>query len=135
MADIPERLRRQICARAEGRCEYCLMHEMFTFSPHEPDHIIAEKHGGETTFENLAWACFFCNRHKGSDISSIDPLNGHITPLFNPRKQQWRRHFRLNGPFIEPLTASGRATANLLQFNIQARIEDRRDLMTTGDYP
>jgi len=103
--------------------------------PHEPDHLIAEKHGGSTTFDNLAWACFFCNRHKGSDIASIDTQTGRIVELFNPRKQQWKRHFHLNGPRIDGITASGRATAALLQFNLQQRIGDRLNLITTGHYP
>ncbi len=135
MADVPERLRLQVRERAGGRCEYCLVHESHTFARYEPDHITSIKHGGQTTLENLAWACVFCNRHKGSDIASIDPLTGRGVLLFNPRTQHWRRHFRLNGPRIEPLTVSGRATARLRQFNITARIEDRRDLMSNGEYP
>ncbi|HEX7774563.1 MAG TPA: HNH endonuclease signature motif containing protein, partial [Pyrinomonadaceae bacterium] len=52
--------------------------------PHEPDHLIALKHGGQTTFENLALACFVCNRFKGSDIASIDAVTGELVGLFNP---------------------------------------------------
>lgn len=135
MSSIPERLRREVRERAQGRCEYCLMSADFSYLPHEPDHIIAEKHAGATSLENLAWACFLCNRHKGSDISSIDPETSRIVPLYNPRKQQWKRHFRLNGPRIEPLTASARATALLLHLNDQERIDDRRNLMARGIYP
>jgi 5-methylcytosine-specific restriction endonuclease McrA len=135
MSDIPEWMRRAVRERAQGRCEYCLLMEGREIFPHEPDHIIGVKHGGLATLENLAWSCSFCNRHKGSDIASIDPVTGRIAPFFHPRKQQWKRHFRLNGPRIEPLTASGRATAFLLQFNIQSRIDDRLDLMASGDYP
>jgi len=101
----------------------------------EADHIIAEKHRGKTTLENLAWACVICNRNKGPDISSIDPLHDTVVALFNPRKHQWKRHFRLNGPRIEPLTASGRATEFLLQFNIPERIEQRLALISNGRYP
>jgi 5-methylcytosine-specific restriction endonuclease McrA len=43
---IPERLRRQVQTRVQGRCEYCLIHEADMYYPHEPDHVIAEKHGG-----------------------------------------------------------------------------------------
>ena len=135
MTDVPERLRRQVRERAHGYCEYCLMPDTVANLPHEPDHLIAEKHGGSTTFDNLAWACFFCNRHKGSDIASIDTQTGRIVELFNPRKQQWKRHFHLNGPRIDGITASGRATAALLQFNLQQRIGDRLNLITTGHYP
>src|SRR5579885_2087602 len=59
---VPERLRRQVQERAQGRCEYCLIHENDMYYPHEPDHVIAEKHGGATSLENLAWSCFYCNR-------------------------------------------------------------------------
>src|SRR5579875_401523 len=44
---VPERLRRQVQERAQGRCEYCLIHEADMYYPHEPDHVIAEKHGGQ----------------------------------------------------------------------------------------
>jgi 5-methylcytosine-specific restriction endonuclease McrA len=135
MTTIPESLRRSVQERARGRCEYCLIHEDFLFAHHQPDHIIAEQHGGPTTLDNLAWSCTFCNRHKGSNIASVDPQTGKVVTLFNPRTQQWKRHFRLNGPRIEPLTANGRATVFLLQFNISSRIDDRLDLMSTGDYP
>lgn len=135
MSSIPERLRRYVRERAQGRCEYCGVSDEYVYLPHEPDHIIAEKHGGATTEENLGWACFLCNRHKGSDISSIDPDSGHLVPLYNPRKQHWKRHFRLNGPIIEPLTASGRATVFVLQLNSQKRLADRLNLMATGRYP
>jgi hypothetical protein len=54
--------------------------------------------------------------------------------LFNPRKQQWKRHFRFNGPRIEPLTANARVTVFLLQLNAQTRIHDRRSLMAAGHY-
>jgi 5-methylcytosine-specific restriction endonuclease McrA len=91
-ASIAVRLRRQVAERAQHRCEYCLIHEMDTFFPHEPDHVIAEKHGGPTSSENLAYSCFNCNRFKGSDLASVDPQTGKIVLLFNPREQKWKRH-------------------------------------------
>jgi hypothetical protein len=36
-----------------------------------PDHIIAEKHGGVTDADNLAYACVVCSTAKGSDLGSI----------------------------------------------------------------
>src|SRR5439155_7190530 len=44
-----------------GRCEYCRFPARLTRVPFQIDHIIAEKHGGRTTFENLALSWFFCN--------------------------------------------------------------------------
>jgi 5-methylcytosine-specific restriction endonuclease McrA len=66
---ISPKLRRDVRERADGCCEYCLLPEDQAFFPHEPDHIIAAKHGGETNAEDLALACFDCNRFKGSDIA------------------------------------------------------------------
>lgn len=135
MPRVPERLRRQVRERAQGRCEYCLIHEDDIMYPHEADHIVAEKHGGPTTLENLAWACGVCNRNKGSDLSSIDPTTGKGAFPFNPRTHQWKRHFRLNNGRIEGITAAGRATASLLQFNTAENIADRLRLIGMGRYP
>lgn len=134
-AHISELLRRQVAKRAQGCCEYCLLSETDTYLAFEIDHVIAEKNGGAATLENLAYSCFLCNHYKGSDLSSIDPLTGHIVPLYNPRTQQWRRHFRLNGAIIEPLTASGRATVRLLRLNDEMHVFDRELLIATGHYP
>jgi 5-methylcytosine-specific restriction endonuclease McrA len=68
---VPDSLRVQVRERAGARCEYCLIHEDDAFYPHQPDHIIAEKHGGATDADNLAWSCFLCNHYKGADIASI----------------------------------------------------------------
>lgn len=67
---VPVALRRLVSQRARGLCEYCLIDETDTFFGCEVEHIIAEKHGGTTTADNLAMACLFCNRFKGSDIAS-----------------------------------------------------------------
>jgi hypothetical protein len=102
--------------------------------PHEPDHIIAIKHGGPTTSDNLAYACFDCNRAKGSDIASIDPDTDALTALYSPRTQAWSEHFRFNGPVIEPLTACGRVTVRLLRMNLPVRVAIRASLMRAGHY-
>jgi hypothetical protein len=69
---ISNALRDLVRNRAGNRCEYCLLPEAFLV-PHEPDHVIASQHGGPTSSENLALACFDCNRRKGPNISSVDP--------------------------------------------------------------
>ena len=132
---IPERLCRQVRERAQGRCEYCLIHEEDMYYPHEPDHVIAEKHGGPTSFENLALSCFYCNRFKGSDLASIDSTSQKIVVLFHPRKQRWKRHFHLNGALIEGITSSGRATVALLHMNDPERVAYRLGLIEIGHYP
>ena len=92
---VPAALRRRVQERAAGCCEYCLLSEVDAYFSHEPDHIIADKHGGETTLENLAWSCFDCNRFKGSDIASKDPMTGTLVSLFNPRIDRWHEHFEV----------------------------------------
>ena len=59
---IPAELRRLVIARAASICEYCLVAEEDTFLRLEVDHVIGEKHRGPTTADNLACACFHCNR-------------------------------------------------------------------------
>lgn len=132
---VPASLRQQVRRRARGRCEYCLLAEEDAFFPHEPDHIIAEKHGGATTAENLCFSCFDCNRFKGSDIASLDPMTGDLVPLFNPRTDSWGGHFQVVGGRVHPLTAVGRATVTLLKLNLAARVEIRATLARTGRYP
>jgi len=50
-------LRAEVARRAGERCEYCLIHELEAGFPHQVDHIVSRKHGGESTSDNLAYAC------------------------------------------------------------------------------
>lgn len=77
---------------------------------------------------NLAFACFDCNRFKGSDIASVDPLTNEVVALFNPRTQIWSEHFRLEDGKIVSLTPAGRVTEKLLRFNLPNRVEVRKRL-------
>jgi len=129
---ISASLRRTISEQARGCCEYCLQPEFFAFSPHEIDHVIAEKHGGATIEDNLALACKLCNTFKGSDIASVDPLTNDITPLYHPRRDRWSEHFQLNDFELLPLTGRARTTIRLLQINRSDRCEERRLWMSSG---
>lgn len=129
---IPAEVRRLVRERARELCEYCLIPESAVFTPHEGDHIVAKKHGGETATNNLAFSCVLCNKHKGSDLASIDPATGDIVPLFHPRRNRWTEHFHILEGRIDPVTAIGRVTARLLQFNHPDRIEERELLLAAG---
>jgi hypothetical protein len=96
---------------------------------------VSEKHGGATTAENLANACAFCNRAKGSDIGSIVEGGGEYTRLFNPRSDQWDDHFSLQASRIVPRTTIGQVTAKLLGFNLPERLLEREALIRVGRYP
>ena len=132
---IPASLRRQVYERAGGRCEYCRLSEADAFFSHEADHIISEKHGGDTSADNLALSCFDCNRFKGSDIASTDQLTGTLVYLFNPRTQIWQEHFAVEEGLILPLTATGRVTEKILKLNLTERVEVRAELARRGLWP
>ena len=130
---ISPALRAVILERAQARCEYCQVPEESELTDYEVDHIIAEQHGGVTELENLAYACFECNRYKGPNLTSIDPHSNEVVLLFNPRTQQWRDHFTLqNDGVIVPCSAVGRATARLLHFDNALRRQQRADLIAAG---
>jgi HNH endonuclease len=131
---IDAELRAKVAHRAGFRCEYCLLHEQDAGFAHEVDHIIGRQHGGETADGNLAYACLICNRFKGPNLSSVDS-SGAIIPLFHPRLQRWADHFRLTGAVIQPLTATGEATANLLRLNAVERVVERSVLQRLNRYP
>jgi hypothetical protein len=128
-------LRQLVIERAQGRCEYCLIHQDFSIYTHEIDHIIAVKHGGQTLLENLALSCLPCNRHKGSDFATLDPNNGEIIRLFNPRLQVWDEHFTLKNAEIIGITDIGQATSRLLMFNTSSRMRSRKSLIDQSLYP
>ncbi len=128
-------LRRKVIARAGSRCEYCLIHQDDSISSHQVDHVIADKHGGLTSLENLALSCMTCNLRKSSDLASIDPESGVIVALFNPRTQNWQDHFEINGVSIDGVTAEGRTTAHFLQLNSPERLAERIELAAAGRFP
>jgi hypothetical protein len=132
---IPTTLRQGVVERAGERCEYCLYPQELSFLAFEVEHIVAEKHGGSTTLDNLALACPYCNRYKGSDLGSLDPETGQLTPFFNPRTQEWGDHFRLEEALIVPLTPEGRVTVAILQLNHSDRVRERQRLIQAGKYP
>lgn len=67
-------------------------------------------------------------------IATIDPINGEIVPLFNPRRQVWNEHFSVNDIQIEGITQIGRATVRLLKLNAPNRILQRQVLISQGQY-
>jgi hypothetical protein len=118
--------------RAHGRCEYCRTPlEFEEFTP-EIDHVIAEVHGGRTVVSNLAVSCLSCNRHKGTNLSGIDPLTRRHARLFHPRRHTWSYHFRWDGAALRGRTAIGRTTVRVLKINDRLRVMLREELMADG---
>lgn len=117
MARLSRTLELEVRRRAAGRCEYCLFPEFASELPFHIDHIVAEKHGGQSVSENLALACFSCNLRKGPNIAGLDPETGGLTPLFNPRADGWPEHFVWDGVRLRGRTPIGRTTTAVPDIN------------------
>jgi hypothetical protein len=132
---MDRKLRDQVWRRAASHCEYCRMPQEFAEPTHEIDHVIAEKHNGPTTLENLALACFHCNNHKGPNIAGVDPVTGEVTRLFHPRQDSWIEHFSWQGATLVGKTPVGRVTVQVLEINIRHRVIHRQALIEEGVFP
>jgi hypothetical protein len=132
---LSQELRREVADRAQHICEYCLISEQDTAFGCSVDHIISIKHGGSSSVENLAYACVFCNRYKGSDIGSILWDTQEFLRFFNPRKDHWGDHFQLNQAIIYPLTGIGSVTLQILGMNDPDRLQERQILTVQNQYP
>ncbi len=134
-SEVSPELRRLIAERAGLCCEYCRLHQDLAAHRHEPDHIVPVQHGGATVADNLALARLRCNRYKGPNVGSYDPLTGQLVPFFNPRTQRWREHFHLVGAIVEGITPEGRVTVRILRLNEEDRVAERRLLIQARLYP
>jgi hypothetical protein len=134
---LPTQLREFVRQRAKYLCEYCQTNERWQYVRFTIDHVVPLKAGGSDHPDNLALACFHCNRRKSNKQTSVDPLTNEDVPLFNPRIQRWTDHFHWsdNGLKIEATTAAGRATISLLEMN-RPRVSDiRRADVEAGRHP
>jgi hypothetical protein len=111
------------------------MPQRFDDTPFEIDHIIAIKHDGPTIARNLALSCYHDNSHKGPNIAGRDRKTHRLTPLFNPRRLEWGRHFRWDGAYLIGRTAIGRVTVVVLNINDPARVELRDALIEENLFP
>lgn len=125
---IDSLIRAAVAERATHCCEYCLLARVDYSWPFHVEHIIPRQHGGDDSLDNLAYACPRCNRYKGPNLTAIDPETGRITPLFNPRNQNWPDHFQLIEDYIQGITEAGRTTVRLLRMNAENRRDLRREL-------
>ena len=126
-------LQQMIWERAGHRCEYCQVPADTTLLPFQIDHIIAEKHGGLSTADNLALSCERCNSHKGPNIAGF--LDGVHVPLFSPRKDSWTDHFEWAGPLLIGKTSIGKVTIEVLAINLPYRIALRAALIDERIFP
>lgn len=90
--------------RAGDRCEYCRLQQQFSRLIHHVE------------------------LHKGPNLTGIDPQTQTIAPLFHPRRDHWAEHFVFDGLRIEGISATGRATVQVLAMNDTRRIEMREEI-------
>src|SRR3990172_12387569 len=128
-------LEQLVRSSANDSCEYCQVPQAFDPLAFQIDHIIAVQHSGETVEENLALACYACNRHKGPNIAGFDQVTKQIVPLFSPRQDVWTEHFAWQGPELIGLTPVGRVTVHVLAINLDFRVALRRALIHEGAFP
>jgi hypothetical protein len=137
VTSVSAALRAQIDEADRRRCCYCWTSEANSGIPMTIDHIHPISKGGETSFENVCFACRTCNEFKADHIQAVDPLSGNTVVLFNPRAQIWSEHFRwsADGAHIEGVTTVGRATALALRMNNPTIIAARSRWVGSGWHP
>lgn len=98
--------------RAHGRCEYCQCSVAYATESFDVEHIIPISRGGNSEFDNLAFACSGCNGHKYNKIRGFDPSDQTEVELYHPRRQRWRDHFGWDITYTQVvgLSTCGRAT-------------------------
>ncbi len=64
-------MKAQVRARAQGLCEYCHAAEQWQYVEFTVDHVLPVSKGGSDLVDNLALACFYCNRRKLSSVKTF----------------------------------------------------------------
>ncbi|MBI3245851.1 MAG: HNH endonuclease [Deltaproteobacteria bacterium] len=134
---ISATLQQQVRQRALFLCEYCHASEQWQYVRFTVDHVVPLALGGDQSLDNLALACFHCNRRKADSLVALDPHSLEQTPLFSPRQHRWSDHFAwsADGLRILGLTATGRATVAALALNRERIIGIRAADQIAGRHP
>ena len=130
---MDQALRKLVRGRARHRCEYCGLAQADSPVALHVEHITPRQHGGGDDPANLALACNHCNQHKGPNLTGL--LDGKLYPLFNPRKQNWNRHFRWEQTTLVGKTKTGIVTVQVLNMNNASRLMLREFLLFAGRFP
>ena len=137
MTDKDTTLRKRLVDQAGNRCGYCRAHQQYIYETLHIEHIEPRARGGSNAEENLWLACSLCNRAKSDQTHARDSVTGRRVRLFNPRRQQWKRHFQWSedGTEIMGRTVCGRATVEALQMNCDLAVLVRMNWVKVGWYP
>jgi hypothetical protein len=134
---ISEQLRAKVQAQAKNRCGYCLSSQKYVLGTLVIEHFIPIAKGGTDDEENLWLACSLCNTFKGVQTHATDPLTRRRARLFNPRRQEWARHFAWteDGTQVIGRTVCGRATVVALRLNNPIAVNVREAWVAVGWHP
>jgi 5-methylcytosine-specific restriction endonuclease McrA len=134
---VSRRMQAQIRRRANALCEYCHTAEQWQYVPFTVDHIVPLARGGSNRLDNLALACFHCNRRKSAHTRALDPESHEIVPLFHPRHHAWADHFIWSGDGarIVGLTPIGNATIVALELNRERALAIRAADLAVDRHP
>jgi 5-methylcytosine-specific restriction endonuclease McrA len=135
MSKISEKLKNKIRQQAKNRCGYCLLPQSLNPTILEIEHLLATANSGTDAEENLWLACRLCNGYKGVQTTAIDPQTNQSIALFNPRTQDWNKHFKWNEEKIIGKTACGRATIQALKLNNEIILPVRKKWILAGWFP
>lgn len=128
MSKIGLKLQEKIRLQAKNRCGYCLLPQSLNPTVLEIEHIQPTAKGGTDDEENLWLACRECNSHKAAKAHGFDKKTKRRIKLFNPRKQNWERHFKFSEDKTEIIgkTVCGRATVEALSLNNETLVAVRK---------
>lgn len=134
---IPDNIQAQVRQRSGCLCEYCYASELWQYVKFTVDHVVPVTQGGTDDLENLALACFHCNRRKTNRLTAIAPQTSQEVLLFNPRRDRWQDHFiwSADGLLIVGLTDIGQATLEALAINRERVIAIRAADQEIGRHP
>jgi HNH endonuclease len=134
---ISETIQEQVRQRAKYLCEFCHADERWQYVKFTVDHLVPLSLGGNDHPDNLALACFHCNRRKTNKLVAIDLQTETEVSLFNPRQDNWQDHFiwSVDSLMIIGLTAIGRATVSALLLNRDRVIPIRAADLEIGRHP
>lgn len=134
---IPAAVQQRIRERANYLCEYCHTSEHFQAVRFTIDHVLPKAVEVDDAAENLALACFHCNRRKSDIQSATDSETGQTVPLFNPRLHNWSEHFiwSADGLHIVPVTRIGQVTSSLLELNRERILRIRAADLSVDRHP
>jgi hypothetical protein len=104
-----------VIERACRRYEYCLVHEDKAVFPHKIVHTMSRKQAAPLV---LATINYF----------------GRPIRLFDPRRDSWDEHFKLDEPIIQPVSPIGEVIVRMLRLNAAERVIKRRLFQALGSY-